>query len=330
MKRASKFTMSSNWQVMLLDMGISPERVLKQAGLPGDLFIRSQSVSPQEFFSLWHAVEQVAGDKEVPLLFANSFSAEAFDAPIFASLCSPNLNTALQRLQHYKPLIGPMILELDINKRSTRLTVSCYGYQDELPRTYNLCELVFFTQLVRLATREHIQPLKAVLPTLPIQLDTYNSYFGCQLAQGNEISLEFSAEDANRPFLTANETMWTFFEDKLNRKLSDLSASASIIERVRAILLESLPSGESSIESTAAKLAISKRTLQRKLTSEGESYQAVLNNVRIELADHYLKKSTLSLGEISFLLGFQEANSFIRAYSHWRGVSPGQYREQYH
>ncbi|MCV3264817.1 helix-turn-helix domain-containing protein [Vibrio harveyi] len=52
--------------------------------------------------------------------------------------------------------------------------------------------------------------------------------------------------------------------------------------------------------------------------------------VRAELADHYLEKSQMSLAEISFLLGFQEVNSFIRAYSTWRGVSPGHYREQRH
>nr|WP_248376767.1 helix-turn-helix domain-containing protein [Vibrio cyclitrophicus] len=43
-----------------------------------------------------------------------------------------------------------------------------------------------------------------------------------------------------------------------------------------------------------------------------------------------MEKSTLSLGDISFLLGFKEANSFIRAYSNWKGVSPGIYREQVH
>lgn len=56
----------------------------------------------------------------------------------------------------------------------------------------------------------------------------------------------------------------------------------------------------------------------------------LISLVKGKLADHYLEKSTLSLGEISFLLGFKEANSFIRAYSNWKGVSPGIYREQVH
>ena len=99
---------------------------------------------------------------------------------------------------------------------------------------------------------------------------------------------------------------------------------------MKAVLLEALPSGDSSIEGVAEKLAMSKRTLQRKLSSEKESFQVLLQNVRAELADHYLEKSQMSLGEISFLLGFQESNSFIRAYSSWKGVSPGHFREQCH
>lgn len=94
--------------------------------------------------------------------------------------------------------------------------------------------------------------------------------------------------------------------------------------------MEALPSGQSSIEDVAAKLAMSKRTLQRKLNNDKENFQTLLQEVRVDLADHYLERSEVSLGEISFLLGFQESNSFIRAYSAWKGVSPGYYREQCH
>lgn len=78
----------------------------------------------------------------------------------------------------------------------------------------------------------------------------------------------------------------------------------------------------------ADKLAISKRTLQRKLTEEAETFQSVLMAMREELAKHYLQKSDMPLGEISYLLGFKEPNSFIRAFSSWKGISPSVYRNQ--
>ncbi|MBL4705086.1 MAG: AraC family transcriptional regulator ligand-binding domain-containing protein [Flavobacteriales bacterium] len=305
--------------------------ILRCAKLPVDLFsLEDASLSPAEYFQFWEALEQVAGEQEVALLFAQHLSAESFDPPIFASMCSPDLNTALKRISYYKPLVGPMILDVAVNRKDTRLNIHCYGYEQRIPSSLGMIELVFFTQLSRIATRSNIQPLAIEVPNLPNKLELYIDYFGCDVVQGNEVSIRFSAEDAKRPFLTSSAPMWEFFESKLNQKLADLDSTATTVERVRAVLLEALPSGYGSIESVADKLAMSKRTLQRKLTSEADSFQSVLQSVRAELADHYLESSKLSLSEIAFLIGFRESNSFIRAYSVWKGVSPGYYREQCH
>lgn len=331
MKRANRFAVSPIWKVLLNDMQIDLQAVLAYANLSGDLFSRENaSLAPHEYFQLCNGLEKAAGDKEVPLLFAQHLSVEAFDAPLFASICSPNLNAALSRLSQYKPLIGPMMSVVNQTHQYTEITVRCYGYREALPKTLGLMETVFFTQLARLATREPIRPLSVELQMLPKDITQYESYFGCSIRKGEEVKIRFSAQDAARTFLTSNAAMWEFFEAKLNQKLSDLDSSATTSDRVRAVLLEALPSGQSSIEDVAEKLAMSKRTLQRKLSTEKESFQSILQTVREELADHYLEKSEMSLGEISFLLGFQESNSFIRAYSAWKGVSPGHYREQYH
>jgi AraC-like DNA-binding protein len=331
MKRANKFVVSPNWKLLLTDMQMDVAAVLAYANLPADLFNRENAtLSPKEYYDLWRGVEQAAGDVEMPLLLAQHLSVEAFDAPIFASICSQNLNAAIQRLSQYKPLIGPMILDIDVAKEQTRLEISCYGYEGEIPNSLGLTELVFFTQLARLATREKVCPIKVELSKLPKNIDAYEEFFGCQLTHSTCFAISYSAEDAVKPFLTSNIAMWEFFETKLNQKLADLDTSASTVDRVRAVLFEMLPGGDSSIETVTERLAMSKRTLQRKLTAEAETFQTVLQTVRSELADHYLARSSMSLGEISFLLGFQESNSFIRAYSAWKGMSPGSYREQCH
>lgn len=331
MKRANRFVIASNWRAMLSDMQIDPAVVLAHAGLPADLFHRGDiALSAPDYFRLWRGMELAAGEREMPLLFAGHFKAEAFDAPIFASLCSPNFNIAARRLSHYKPLIGPMLLNVDQSPESTRLTLSVYGAESALPRSLCLTELVFFCQLIRVGTREPIVPQGAWLPELPRNIAPYEAYFGCPLRQGDRTEVRFSAADAARPFLTSNAAMWDFFESKLNQKLADMDARASTTERVRAVLVEALPSGETNIEAVADRLAMSKRTLQRKLTAEAENFQHILTSMRTELADHYLKQSALSLGEIAFLLGFQEPNSFIRAYQGWKGMSPGSFRLQVH
>jgi AraC-like DNA-binding protein len=331
MKHAHRFVIGGNWKLMLSDMQIDAAAVLAHAGLPADLFQRTDiALTPADYFRLWRGIERGAGDREIALLLAAHFNAEAFDAPIFASLCSANLNIAARRLSHYKPLIGPMVLDVEQGPASTRLSLTCHGADGPLPRSLSLAELVFFCQLARVGTRESIVPLAVALPQLPRDVAAYEAYFGCPLGQADRTEIRFSAADAGKPFLTSNAAMWDFFEVRLNQKLADLDASASTAQRVRAVLLEALPGGDASVESVADRLAMSKRTLQRKLVSESESFNGILTSTRAELADHYLTQSKLSLGEISFLLGFQEPNSFIRAYQGWRGVSPGSVRVQRH
>ena len=328
MKQATRFAVQMGWKLLILDMGYAPADVLSLARLPGDLFARpGASLSPAQYFDLWRGLELAAGDDELALKLAQAMSVEAFDPAMFACLCSPDLNTALQRLAHYKRLIGPLNMAVDIRTDRTQVTLSCYGSEEPIPRSLGVSELVFFTQLARLATRERIEPLRASVPELPEDLLAYKAYLGCDLGTAEHIQIDFSAQDANRPFLTENMAMWTAFEPSLKQRLSELDAQASMRERVRAVLLETLPAGITSIDAVAQRLAVSKRSLQRQLSEESVGFQEVLSEVRQALAQHYLRRTDISAGEISWLLGFQESNSFIRAFRNWTGTTPAAYRQ---
>jgi AraC-like DNA-binding protein len=330
MKKATHFTVQRGWKIMLTDMGLNPAHVLALAGLPADLFSRRDAtLSPQDYFNLWTGLEQAAGAEELPLLVGQAISVEAFDPPIFASICSPNLNTALERLAKFKPLIGPMTLAVDIGKDQTIATLDCYGYTDQIPRSLGATELVFFTQLARLATREEIVPVLLELPQLPKNGAPYEAYFGNPIRPGKVIRFGFAARDASRPFLTEDAAMWNFFEAELKQRLSDLETETTVMQRVKSALLEMLPSGESTIEEAARRLAMSKRTLQRQLSQESSSYKEVLNSTRQALAQHYLARSVISPPEISFLLGYQDSNSFLRAFKSWTGSTPGEFRTEH-
>jgi AraC-like DNA-binding protein len=185
---------------------------------------------------------------------------------------------------------------------------------------------VFFTALARLATRHRIVPAEVMLAQPPENPAPFETYFGTKIRTDEVNRIALSAEDAKRPFLTADSAMWAFFESGIKQRLSDLDAEASIAQRVRSTLLEMLPSGQSSVEEVASRLAMSKRSLQRRLSDEASSYKEILNAMRKELAQHYLSRSSLSPGEISYLLGFQDSNSFIRSSRGWTGTTTGEYR----
>jgi AraC-like DNA-binding protein len=194
------------------------------------------------------------------------------------------------------------------------------------PMSLVVMELLFCVTLARMGTREEIRPICVTTRVLPSHLALYESYVGAPMERGTAHCVTFSAADATRPFLTSDEAMWAAFEPELRKRLANLEVAATTTQRVRAALLEGLPSGLVTIDAIARKLAVSKRTLQRRVDAEGGNFQQILNETREKLARHYLKRTTMPAAEISFMLGFDETNSFYRAFKTWTGATPEQVR----
>ena len=324
------YTVNPGWRILLNDLGIHPIEVLRRAGLPEDLFSRENAVlNTAEYFRFWYALEESADDPLLPLRIGSAISVEAFDPPVFAALCSPDLNTALQRIALYKRLVLPMVLHVGIGGRVTILEIEWLDATVEPPVSLVAAELVFFVQLARIGTRTKLCPLEVKAPSPLKPENGYAEYFGVAAGQGVLPKIVFNVEDAWQPFLTANEKMWGFFEPGLKKRLSEIEESATMAERVHAVLLELLPGGSPSIDAVSRKLFISPRTLQRKLRQEGMSFQDLLHKTREKLATYYLRTSSLSGAEISFLLGFEEPNSFFRAFHVWTGKTPEQARRSF-
>ena len=329
MIQATKFTVDPRWRLILKDIGVSENEVLKRAKLPLDLFSqKNATLSADEYFRLWQGLEQSLNDPSFPLRLGQMISTESFSPPIFASLCSPNLNVAMKRISQYKRLIGPMTLQVRQDTDATTVSLDCLFTENPLPDSLVAYEMVFLVRLVRLATREQITPQSVSSSSAALKGKNYAAYFGIKPSQGKQHQLKFSAQDAMRPFLTENENMWRFFEPELRKRLTDIEAEASYANRVRSCLFELLPSGMSSIDDVAKNLAIGKRTLQRQLSQGKTSFQQELNKTREKLARHYLINSSYSGAQISFLLGFEDPNSFVRAFRSWTGETPERVRAE--
>ncbi len=173
-----------------------------------------------------------------------------------------------------------------------------------------------------MATCEKIVP-ESVHSSLDLpDTDAYETFFETRIGRDEVNRLTFSAADARKPFLTVNHAMWEMLEPAFDKRMEDLNQEASFRDRVRACLIEMIASGHYSMTHVASILAISNRTLQRRLQDEGTTFQQVLDELREEMARHYLSATDYSSGEISFLLGYEEPNSFFRAFRTWTGQTP--------
>ena len=91
---------------------------------------------------------------------------------------------------------------------------------------------------------------------------------------------------------------------------------------VRAALAAELRGGDPSAERLAAALEMHPKTLARRLRSEGTTFRGLLDELRLQLAERYLRQPDLSVEEVAFLLGYSERSAFHRAYRRWTGRPP--------
>lgn len=326
---ALTYALDATWRPLLKDLGISSANVLRRAGLPADLLAQPTArLQAADFYRFWQAIGAESGDALLPIHLCQAIRGESFSPPLFAALCSPHLLIAAQRISRYKTLVAPM--RLDVQEEADRLVLTLVWLvqQPPPPQSLVLTELVFFVVLARMGCREPIVPLSIQTPAVPAQRQAYQRFFGIPIEQGQTHKISFSRADALRPFLTSNAGLWAAFEPELRTRLAELGASVSVTQKVRSILLEALPGGPVDISRVAAQLAMSKRSLQRQLQAEGSAYTRLLQETRQALARHYLYKTGLPAAEISFLLGFEEPNSFYRAFRDWTGLSPQQVRRE--
>lgn len=330
MQPSPDITLDRGWLMVVRDLGINPEDVLRHARLPMHMLHQETTcLTSDDYFRMLGALENLAHDPLLAIRMGKMASPEMFSAPVFAALCSSSLAFAVRRIATHKRLMAPM--HLTIRESAHDLVVE-WAWNDPTvvsPRLLMAMDLVFLTQLARIATRERIEPVCVTCPEPLEPAQAYLEFFGVEPVVGPKLSLTFRSEDARRPFLTASETLWKSFEPELQRRMTQLDTRAPMRARVRSQLLECLPSGEATLHGVASRLGVSTRTLQRRLADEdGNTFRDVVQATREPLARHYLVNTSLPFREIAFLLGFDEPTSFFRAFRDWFGETPESVRMQ--
>ena len=110
--------------------------------------------------------------------------------------------------------------------------------------------------------------------------------------------------------------------------LARLPASGDACDEVRAVLSAQATAGEMTIEAVARRLSTTPRTLQRRLARGGTSFETLRDDARRHAAELYLSGTTLTIAEVTYLLGYSEPTAFHRAFRRWHGTTPQAFRAQ--
>jgi AraC-like DNA-binding protein len=158
----------------------------------------------------------------------------------------------------------------------------------------------------------------------------YEAHFRCAVSfDAPQNLLVFDAADLETPFVTHNAEVLGMVAPQLEAELAQQLALRSFREQVKVTLKRLLAGQRPELRSVARELGVSARTLQRRLTDESVTFQQLVAEARRELAHHYLGQPRLELNETAYLLGYEDANSFFRAFQQWEGTSPGEWRARH-
>ena len=318
-----KFQVAGTMSQVCSAFSVDEHRVTRRAGLPSGFFeLDGRAVSASEFYALWESLDVEKNAPDFPLQLAEGVIQHGFDSAVYSFYCSPTVRVGLERKALFKPLIAPLRMTLSDYDKHLVVSFSASEPEQSLPSLLGWFDLVYFVAAIRHATGVDVTPAAIEVEHARPDWTGAAEFFGCPVLVGSGYRLVLSHEDAARALITRNDALWEQLEKGLNDGFATALPERSFAGRVRQALVEGLPGGQVTADQIARALAVSKRSLQRRLSEEGVSYKDILEDTRRALALNYLQNSDMSVQEITFLLGFRDPRSFFRAFRSWTGKTP--------
>ena len=324
----NRFRLSGTLGRRLEELGVSSEAVLRRAGLPMGLFDQSRIwVTTEEMFVLYNATHEVSGDPAIGLKLGSEERPEHYSPIAIAALYTWSFREALNRIARYKRLTSPQ--EIRIVDRGNECAVEAVwllAETSEPPTWIDMC-FAWTVTIGRRGIGHSIKPLRVEFRRAEANRRVYENYFGCPVKFGaRHNKLFFRVEDVNQPFVTHNPDLLELVAPQLEAELTRQRADMSLQEQVKGIPKRLLAGQRPRLEDVGHELRVSSRKLQRRLLEDGITFHNLVEEARREMARHYLLQPSLELNETAYLLGYEDPNSFIRAFHKWEGTSPGEWR----
>lgn len=323
------FPVSGRSRQKMEEAGVRVSAVLQRAGLPPDLFAQPRVlVTTEELFALWNSIGEVSANPAVGLLLETETKTEHLSPSALAALSTESLGAAVQQIARYKQLTCPEEIWQQTEDGEWSIQFHWTLSTGLAPRVLVDCCFAWMLTIARHGTGERIAPLRLEFMQERTYRKALEQYFGCPVTFGTpRNAVVFREADAQRPFVTRNAELLAVLAPQLDAELRKQGEEA-FIETVRREIQQKLTGRRPGIEQIARALHLSPRTLQRRLQEEASSFQRVLEEARHRLARHYLNNSVLELNEAAYLLGYEDSNSFVRAFRTWEGIPPARWREQ--
>lgn len=309
-------------------LGLSPGMILRQSNLPITVYGGETRVTTDQLFAIWRTVREITQDPTFGWKGMSELPTDQYHPTILAALHARTYRDCIEKFARYKRLCGVQEFRLTSKEDEVVIEVSWpFAQAETVPATYLEALFALMTELGRRGTKTKLNPKRLELQRPRDPENNLEEYFGCPVKyRSSRDALVLHEADLELPFATHNEELLQMLTPQFEQALSDGGTGQDILVQVKWVLKRLLAGSRPDLVMVARELGVGERTLQRRITEEGTTFRELLNATRHELARQYLSDPLIEPTEAAFLVGFEDPNSFYRAFRTWEGKTPAEWR----
>jgi AraC-like DNA-binding protein len=282
-----------------------------------------------EFVAMFERAVEVTGDDGLPLRVGAAIRPRHYGLLGFVAMHCATLGEAIEQLERYELLVGE-ISRSRLQRHGERAELLWrWPHRGAPPPVLAQSSLAGWIAYARWLTgRDDLRGEAYFQFPRPRDLSAYRElargsplHFG-----GDETKLVFSSTYLSLPIVQADPDMRGVVQAQAHALMRELAGEPEFVREVKTVLARGLPAGRGTLAATAGAMQLGERALQRRLEAQGVSFQQVLDAVRHNQAQTYLRDARVSLADVAFLLGYSEQSAFQRAFRRWSGMTPLQFR----
>ncbi|MBU3917886.1 AraC family transcriptional regulator, partial [bacterium] len=308
----------------ILSLGVSEQQIEKFSGIcPIHLINPDRGIPLRQFLKLWEMGIEISGNPALAIHLTQLHSQKMMHFVVHLAISSDNMLSAYNHWSNYAKFVCK-VDRIDIRNENDHIIIR---YVNTSPEHQNIWIPEHYLSLAleygRIFTEKDFNPLEVRFQhPAPADLKPYQSFFRSPiLFDQKESAMVFHKGMPDLKLTTHNPSLQAILKKHAEASLGNVSETDPFQAKVRELIVKLLPEGGLCIEAVSDAMNLGRSTLHRRLKQEGTTYTDVLEQVRKDLSQHYLRQG-FSCNQIANLLGFSESSTFNHAYKRWFGRSP--------
>jgi AraC-like DNA-binding protein len=307
--------------------GIDPAPLLERLGLSEQDLNKDQNrISAEAQAKLLEFAAEALHDPALGLHLALKVNPREMGLLFYVASAAKDLGEALALFARYCRIVNEAI-RVQLKQRDSDLSVEAHFAGVRRFRTAQNAEfgVALILKMLRQITGRNVHPTSITLVHMRnSDSREFERFCGCQVEFGESSGqVVFSAQSLAAPLITEDVHLLDALRPICDAaaKLRE-TAPGSLRSLVENEAQKLLPHGKAQRQNIAKRLAMSPRTLARRLADEGTTFEDIVDELRRSLALQYIKNPSISLSQVAWLLGYEGSTSFNHAFRRWTGIPP--------